>query len=57
MESQAEANQSRTQGGRQKKPYAAPQLLMYGNIREITQNVGSKNNTDNGAPPNQKTQA
>lgn len=31
-----------------KKPYHKPELLVYGNIREITRNVGSKGNLDNG---------
>lgn len=31
-----------------KKPYHKPELLVYGNIREVTQNVGSKGNLDGG---------
>lgn len=31
-----------------KKPYHKPELLVYGNIREITQNVGPKGADDNG---------
>lgn len=31
-----------------KKPYHKPELLVYGNIREITRNTGPKGNDDNG---------
>lgn len=31
-----------------KNPYQKPELLVYGNIREITKNVGSKGNLDGG---------
>ncbi|HET9524721.1 MAG TPA: lasso RiPP family leader peptide-containing protein [Pyrinomonadaceae bacterium] len=31
-----------------KKPYHKPELVVYGNIREITRNVGSKGNLDGG---------
>ena len=31
-----------------KKPYHKPELLVYGNIREITRNVGPKGNVDGG---------
>lgn len=31
-----------------KKPYRKPELLVYGNIREITRNVGPKGADDNG---------
>lgn len=31
-----------------KKPYRKPELIVYGNIREITRNVGPKNNLDGG---------
>lgn len=31
-----------------KKPYHKPELLSYGNIREITRNVGPKGNLDGG---------
>ena len=30
------------------KPYHKPEVIVYGNIREITKNVGSKGNLDNG---------
>ena len=31
-----------------KKPYRKPQVIDYGNIREITRNIGSKGNLDGG---------
>ena len=31
-----------------KKPYHKPQVTVYGNIREITKNIGPKGNLDNG---------
>ncbi|HZI61752.1 MAG TPA: hypothetical protein VFD62_13625 [Pyrinomonadaceae bacterium] len=31
-----------------KKPYHKPELLVYGNIREITRNVGPKGAEDGG---------
>jgi hypothetical protein len=31
-----------------KKPYHKPQVIVYGNIREITRNVGPKGASDNG---------
>ena len=31
-----------------KKPYHKPEVIVYGNIREITRNVGSKGNLDGG---------
>ena len=31
-----------------KKPYRKPQVILYGNIREITRNAGSKGNLDGG---------
>lgn len=31
-----------------KKPYHKPELVVYGNIREVTRNVGPKGNDDNG---------
>ena len=33
---------------REKKAYHKPQILVYGNIREITRNTGPKGNNDNG---------
>jgi hypothetical protein len=40
-----------------KKPYHKPDLLVYGNIREITRNVGPKGAEDNlgGAAAGPKT--
>ena len=32
----------------EKKPYRPPELLIYGNIREITKNIGPKGNLDGG---------
>jgi len=31
-----------------KKPYHRPEVIVYGNIREITRNIGSKGNLDGG---------
>jgi hypothetical protein len=31
-----------------RKPYHAPEVIVYGNIREITKNAGSKGNLDGG---------
>jgi len=31
-----------------KKPYHKPEVIVYGNIREITRNTGPKGNLDNG---------
>lgn len=31
-----------------KKPYHKPEVIVYGNIREITRNVGPKGELDNG---------
>jgi hypothetical protein len=31
-----------------KKPYHKPEVIVYGNIREITKNLGSKGNLDGG---------
>ena len=31
-----------------KKPYHKPEVIVYGNILEITKNVGSKGNEDGG---------
>ena len=32
----------------QKKPYHRPEVIVYGNIREITRNTGPKGALDNG---------
>ena len=40
-----------------KKPYQPPKLFMYGDIREVTQNVGNSGaNSDGGGAPMHKTQ-
>jgi hypothetical protein len=31
-----------------KKPYHKPEVIVYGNIREVTRNLGSKGNNDGG---------
>lgn len=31
-----------------KKPYRKPEVIVYGNIREITRNLGPKGELDNG---------
>ena len=31
-----------------KKPYHKPEVIVYGNIREITRNLGPKGNADGG---------
>jgi len=31
-----------------KKPYHKPQVISYGNIREVTRNLGPKGNLDGG---------
>jgi hypothetical protein len=31
-----------------RKPYSKPEVIVYGNIREITRNTGSKGNLDGG---------
>jgi hypothetical protein len=31
-----------------KKPYRKPEIIVYGNIREITRNLGPKGNVDGG---------
>ena len=31
-----------------RKPYHKPEVIVYGNIREITRNAGSKGNLDGG---------
>ena len=39
---------AQTQEHETKKPYHKPQVIVYGNIREITRNAGSKGNVDGG---------
>jgi hypothetical protein len=43
LRSQAQVNEQET-----KKPYHKPEVTIYGNIREITRNIGSKGNLDGG---------
>ena len=43
LRSQAQVNEQET-----KKPYHKPEVIIYGNIREITRNIGSKGNLDGG---------
>ena len=38
-----------------KKPYTAPQLFVYGDIREVTLNTGAGAKVDGGKTPNDKT--
>jgi hypothetical protein len=40
---------------RDKKPYSSPQVTLYGNIRELTQNVGPNGMTDGGTFKGGKT--
>jgi len=56
MEIEPEAAPQDTQQ-KQKKPYLKPRLIVYGNIREITKNVGPKGDSDNagGAAAGPKT--
>ncbi len=35
-------------GQESRKPYHKPQVIVYGNIREITRNAGPKGNEDGG---------
>lgn len=45
---QKQNSQSPEEQTKTKKPYRKPELLVYGNIREITRNIGSKGASDNG---------
>ena len=47
MERKPEAAKQVT-GSEIKKPYHKPAVIVYGNIREITRNAGSKGNVDGG---------
>ena len=42
------ATGAQVQQQKTKKPYRKPEVIVYGNIREITRNVGPKGNLDNG---------
>ena len=39
---------ARPKGQKSKKPYHPPEVIAYGNIREITKNTGPKGALDNG---------
>ena len=39
---------AQTQEHEAKKPYHKPEVIAYGNIREVTRNAGSKGNLDGG---------
>ena len=43
MERKPETDEQET-----RKPYHKPEVIVYGNIREITRNVGPKGNLDGG---------
>jgi hypothetical protein len=43
--------------GSLKKPYVTPQLTAYGDVREITQNVGDMGGLDGGGKNNPKSMA
>jgi hypothetical protein len=48
-----------TQSGEEnliRKPYRSPDVIIYGNIREITKTAGNMGNADGGASPMHKTQ-
>ena len=46
MECKPDAAQAQTQ--ETKKPYHKPEVIVYGNIREVTRNLGPKGNADGG---------
>jgi len=37
-----------------RKPYQPPKLLVYGNLREMTQSVGTKGGPDGGPNPRKR---
>jgi hypothetical protein len=43
LETDGQENEQET-----RKPYRKPEVIVYGNIREITRNAGSKGNVDGG---------
>jgi hypothetical protein len=49
-------NDSTPQGDRAKKEYSSPKLTIYGDIRTLTQVVGTHGNSDGGNPPMHKSQ-
>jgi hypothetical protein len=42
------ATDAQVQEQETRKPYHKPEVIIYGNIREITRNVGPKDNLDGG---------
>jgi hypothetical protein len=50
------ARENGTSSPDQKKPYRSPELLDYGDVRKITQNVGTSGAPDGGVSPNSFTQ-
>lgn len=38
-----------------KKDYRKPQVVIYGSVGDLTKNVGSQGNEDNGTAPKKKT--
>ncbi len=42
------ATEVENKGPQRKKPYHKPEVIIYGNIREITRNAGPKGNLDGG---------
>ena len=49
-------SQKKTSKEKTKKPFHRPKLITYGNIREITQNVGNAGNLDGGTGMKQRSQ-
>jgi hypothetical protein len=43
-----EQNHAQETDTESKKPYHKPEVIVYGNIREITRNAGPKGNLDGG---------
>ena len=43
LETEGQGNEQET-----RKPYHKPEVIVYGNIREITRNIGPKGNVDGG---------
>jgi hypothetical protein len=43
-----EQNHAQDKEQESKKPYHKPEVIVYGNIREITRNAGPKGNLDGG---------
>ena len=41
-------SQAQVREQKAKKPYHKPEVIVYGNIREITRNIGPKGDLDNG---------